>query len=174
MYATEGILPVTDQPFVHRGVLVAISLIAVAVMLAVSMVWAARASADVADTLREAVTAARAGAACAPLQPDPLVQRSSEIVLHSTDSYLNHDARTVPVEDPSLLQSILKDLGYQTTKVKILQGAGRTEADAIEFILISGYQTIPDCDYSDFGAAITRNDTSGYFLTAVVLAGARQ
>ncbi len=126
------------------------------------------AAADPATTLRTAVTQLRGGTSCRPLRPDASAEEASAIVIRSTDKYLDHTARAVPVSDPL---PILKDLGSGANKAKLLQGAGRTEADAIEFVLISGYAAIPDCSFTDYGVSALQNTLSGYFLTSMVLAG---
>ncbi|BBY83427.1 hypothetical protein H7I53_25440 [Mycolicibacterium pulveris] len=128
----------------------------------------AAAGADATDDLITAVTSARAGY-CEPLRFDPLAQRAAEIALASTGDYMDFNARAVPIEN---VLPVLQDLGSDATTAKLLQGAGRTEADAIRFILISGFQDIPNCAYSRFGGTTVLNEPSGYYLTAVVLAGA--
>jgi hypothetical protein len=150
----------------HYAVLIAAPVTAICVAAAV---LAPRAVADAADTFGQAVEAARGGTSCKPLQPDPLAQQASALVLQSTDAYLNHTARAVPIEDGV---PVLKDLGSSATKVKVLQGAGQTEIDAIKFIFISGYNVIPDCGYTGYGASITQNESNDSYLTAVVLTGA--
>jgi hypothetical protein len=141
----------------------------VTVICVAAAVLAPPAVADAADALRQAVEAARGGTSCQPLQPDPLAQQASAFVLQSTDAYLNHTARAVPIEDGL---PVLKDLGSSATKVKVLQGAGQTEFDAIKFIFISGYNVIPDCGYTGYGASFAQNESDDYYLTAVVLIGA--
>jgi hypothetical protein len=150
-----------------------------AVAAVAASVWLATpAAADSTDTFRHAVTSARGATSCPALRSDPLVQQVSEIALRSTDAYLDHDARAVPISNPlpgipvlSPLQ-VLNDRGSRAKKAKLLQGAGHTESDAIDFILISGFDSIPDCSYTDYGLSMSHNKTSGYFLTAMVLAGA--
>lgn len=97
-----------------------------------------------------------------------MAQQTAELSIHSTDVYLNHTARAVPMADPL---PTLKDLGSTATRAYLLQGAGLNEADAVKFILISGFNVVPDCGYSQFGVATAYNEASGYYLAAAVLAG---
>ncbi|MDT5138003.1 MAG: hypothetical protein QOD58_2265, partial [Mycobacterium sp.] len=39
-------------------------------------------------------------------------------------------------------------------------------------LLLEGYDKVPDCTYTDFGASAITDQTSGRILMAVVLAGA--
>ena len=142
---------------------------AVATAFAANVFQAPSAKADFADNLRDAVMQAREGASCGPLRSDPLADQTAEIAARSTDTYLDHNARVVPVSDPL---PILKDLGLNAGKAKLLQGAGKTEADAIKAILITGYKDFPDCSYTAYGTrALPYSDTNGWFLAAVLLAG---
>lgn len=126
-------------------------------------------SADFADHLVQAVQQARGGTTCSPLQPEPLVSKVASIAAQSTKTYLNHTARVVPVDDPL---PILKERGSSAGKAVLLQGAGKTEADAVKSILITGSSAIPDCSYAQYGVSTLSNDNpNGYYLTAVVLAG---
>lgn len=146
-------------------------------VITASLVLAPSAAADSGDAIRSAVISARGATSCGPLKSDPVVQEVSDIANRSTDTYLDHDAQTAPISNPlpgipglSPLQ-VLNDRGSGAKKAKLLQGAGRNEADAIKFILISGYNSIPDCSYTQYGVSLTQNTTSGYFLTSMVLAG---
>lgn len=127
------------------------------------------AAADWAAELSNSVVTARSNSSCGPLRLDPTVQQAAIFAVRSSDNYISHNARSIPVSDPL---PILKDYGSTATKAKLLQGAGKTPADAIKFILISGYNVIPDCAYTSYGGATARNKSDGYFLTAVVLAAA--
>jgi len=136
------------------------------------------AAADSTDAFQHAVTSTRNAASCIAWRLDPLVEQVTQIANQSTDVYLDHNARSVPLSDPlpnipvlTPLQ-VLNDRGSKAKKAKLLQGAGHTEADAISFITISGYNTIPDCTYTDYGLSLLHNRTSGYFLAAMVVAGA--
>jgi hypothetical protein len=135
----------------------------------VSAFQAPSAAADFADNLRDAVAQARQSSSCGALQPEPLADQTAAIAARSTDTYLDHNARVIPVSDPL---PILKDLGLNAGKAKLLQGAGQTEAVAIKAILISGYKELADCSYTSYGTSTLPNsNTGGWFLSAVVLAG---
>jgi hypothetical protein len=134
-----------------------------------TVVWPAPvARADSASDLRDAVASAHSGISCGPLQYNDVVAHVAEVVNRSTDDYLNHTATRVPISDP--LEG-LKGLGYGGTKAYLLQGAHQSEANAIKGALLEGYAALTDCAYSDFGVSILRNESTGYALAAVVLAG---
>jgi hypothetical protein len=113
------------------------------------------------------------------LRADPLVTKTADFVTQTTSKYLNHDTRVAPgrvnangqlIVDPF---PILKDLGSNAGKARSIEGAGKTQADAIKSLLITGFRDIPDCSYSEFGVSVMPNDNpDGYYLTALVLAGA--
>lgn len=162
----------------HQRVCGTVTVLATMVLASV-WPWAPSAGADLA-ALSSAVTQARAGTPCPQLQSHPLVQRASEIANRSNDDYLNHTARSAPVGEaapgvpvPVLgATEVLKDLGFDAKKTKLLSGAGRTEVDAIKFILVSGFASIPDCSYTKFGVSSLLNEKTGYYLTTVILAEA--
>jgi hypothetical protein len=136
--------------------------------LSAGFVHAPQAAADFTDNLRSAVTQARGGSSCTALRPDPLADQAAAIVARSTDAYLDHNARAVPIEDPL---PVLKDLGLNVSKAKLLQGAGQTEADAIKVVLITGFRDLPDCGYTVVGISTRPNNNSGnWFLTVAILA----
>jgi hypothetical protein len=152
----------------HCGGQCIASAIAVMTTVVAGVFQAPRAAADFTNNLRGAVMQARLDA-CGPLRPEPLVDQTAAFAVRSTSTYLNHTARAVPMADPL---PVLKDLGFNAGKATLLQGAGKTEADAIKFILVSGYKDIPDCSYAEYGLSTSPNDNpNGYFLTALVLAG---
>jgi hypothetical protein len=124
------------------------------------------ATADSTDSLNAALMAAR-GVSCAPLRANPIVQKAADEVNDSTDKWLNHASRAIPVPDATPL---LKDLGYGGTKSAILVGAGITSADSIKALLLQGYLNIPDCSYLDYGVSSVHNASKDMILTAVVLA----
>jgi hypothetical protein len=146
------------------------AVVAVMTMLAVGASPAPAAAADFAGNFRDAVLRAHAGAPCPPLRPEPLADQTAVIVAKSLATYLDHNARVVPVTDPL---PILKDLGLNVGKAKLVQGAGKTEDDAITSALIIGVKDLPDCSYSEYGTTVLPNtNRGGYYLTAAVLAGA--
>jgi hypothetical protein len=141
-------------------------------VMAVSVVAASiglppSAAADSADNLRNALLSARSSS-CGPLRSNPAAEQTATIVNRSTDSYLDHTARALPVPDPL---PVLKDLGYGGHKAVMLQGAGHTEAKAIKGALLEGFDALPDCSYTDYGVSLLHNATSEYMLTVAVLAG---
>jgi hypothetical protein len=152
----------------HRS-RVCVVAVAAAMVTAISVIQAPSSAADFADNLSDAVTQARQGSPCGALRREPLADQTAAIAARSTDTYLDHNARVIPVSDPL---PILKDLGLNAGKAKLLQGAGKTEADAIKAILITGYKELPDCAYTSYGASTLPNSNiDGWFLSAVVLAG---
>jgi len=147
-----------------RGVasaVMAMTILAAGVSLAPSAV------ANSADSLRAAVMSARQPS-CRPLRSDPIVEQTAEIVNRSTDKWLNHTGRVVPVPDP---QPILQDLGYGGSRSVQIEGAGDTEAQAITGLLLIGHDILPDCSYTDYGVSLIQNQRTGHYLTTVVLAG---
>ncbi|QLL10536.1 hypothetical protein H0P51_27695 [Mycobacterium vicinigordonae] len=110
----------------------------------------------------------RAGTSCPPLRDNAIVEEAADIVNRSTDDYINHAATHVPIDDPL---PGLKDLGYGGNKAFRLQGSHKNAADALKGVLLEGYKTIPDCSYKDFGVSVRQNETNGYTLITVILAG---
>jgi len=147
---------------------VALAVVAVSAVVS-SVCQVPSAAADFAGNLRSAVIKARQGSSCAPFRSEALADQASAIAARSTDIYLDHNARVIPVSDPL---PILKDLGLGVGKAKLLQGAGKTETEAIKAILISGYKELADCSYTEYGTSTLPNSNmGGWFLSAVVLAG---
>lgn len=139
----------------------AMTLVAASVSLAPSAV------ANSVESLRAAVMTARPS--CAPLRSDPLVEQAADIVNRSTDRWLDHTGRAVPVPEPL---PILRDLGYGGGRAVQVEGAGDTDAQAIAGLLIIGYDILSDCSYTDYGVSVLQNQRTGHYLTTVVLAGA--
>jgi hypothetical protein len=146
-----------------RGMLAAAAAIA---FLAATILMPPPAVADSADGLRGAVGSLRS-ASCGPLRPDPLVESTAEDVNRSSAAWLDHIGRVAPVDDPLPL---LKDRGFAGKKARLVQGAGRTAADAIKGLLLEGYLDIPDCSYTEYGVSLITNRTTNYVLAAIVLA----
>jgi hypothetical protein len=152
------------------------SAIAVTTVAAVSVFQAPSTAANFTDNLRDAVVQAH-GTSCRPLRTEPLVDQTAAFVAQSTDHWLNHTARVAPgrVSQLGRLEvdplPILKDLGSNASKAIAIEGAGKTEADAIKSILITGFKAIPDCSYAAYGVStLPNNNPDGYFLTALILA----
>lgn len=126
------------------------------------------AAADPAPALSDAVSQLRAGGQCGPLTHDPIADATAKVVNRSTDTYVSHNARHVPVSDAL---PIFHDLGGGGGKTHILRGAADNEADAIKGLILQGYAAIPDCSYTGFGTSMSRNPDAAKVLTAVVLVG---
>lgn len=156
------------HPLVRSVKRCAAAVLAISLAMSAGTAVASPVGADSTGDLAAAVLSAR-GNGCPPLQPDPLVQQTSDMVLRSTDTYLDHTARAIPIADPL---PTLHDLGSTNTgKAVLFQGAGRNPTDAIKFVLITGRDAIPDCSYTRYGVSAAQNATSGFFLTTLVLAG---
>lgn len=133
------------------------------------MLLASPAAADPDQNLQDAVASVR-GSACGPLTYDPVVEHAAEIVNRSTDEYISHTARNVPVDE---VMPILKDLGSGAGKAVRLQGVGhnQNDGDAIKGVLLEGYKAIPDCAYTDFGVSLRHNVDTGDSIAVAILAG---
>ncbi|OJZ76355.1 hypothetical protein BRW65_01145 [Mycobacterium paraffinicum] len=138
-------------------------------LLGVGFAPAPSAGADATDNLRSAVDQVRAGTSCGALRGDPIIEKVATKINQSTQNYIDHQATQTPITDPL---TGLKILGYRGTKATLLQGASTNDADSIKALILQGYNKIPDCAYTDFGANMQLNERTGYWLTAVVLAGA--
>ena len=144
------------------------SMLIVASILVIGVWLGPVAQAENTTNLRDAVVAGRGETSCEALRYNDVVGDVAERINKSTDDYVNHLATRVPIADP--LEG-LKELGYGGTRGYLLQGAHEIAASAIRGALLQGYAAIPDCSYTDFGVSLVRNNTTGYFLAVVVLAG---
>lgn len=151
----------------HRRVRLVALTMAIVSTPAVEVSLASSAVADSAGNLRTAVMSLRQGS-CSALRSDSLVEQAAENVIQSTDAWVDHTARAVPVPD---VVPVLKDLGYAGNKATMLVSAGHTDAEAIAGLLLQGYLSIRDCSYADYGASLRQNQTSGFYLATVVMAG---
>ena len=151
----------TRRWWLVRGVLPSAAL---ASALAVSL--APMATADATGSLKVQVDAARGG--CPPLQSDPVLDGVAQRANNESQSYIEHTARFIPVEDP---MPVLRELGYQTGKAKLIPGYGDIEAKAIHGVIVQGWQAIPDCTYTKYGVNVLADAGGGYVLAALVLAG---
>ncbi|MCV7039423.1 hypothetical protein BST36_02200 [Mycolicibacterium moriokaense] len=136
--------------------------------LTATVVLACPATADPAPSLQGAVEQVRGSSTCGQLEYDPVVEEAAEIVNRSSDVYLNHTARHVPVADPL---PIIHDLGVAGGKAISLYGAAPNTGDSIRSVLLQGYQAIPDCAYTKFGVSMLWNESTGKNLATVVLVG---
>lgn len=133
----------------------------------VSVFTAPSAVADLRDILSAAVQAARAPS-CGPLRSSPVVDEAAEIIGESTDKWINHTARAIPVTDPL---PVLKDLGFEGTKAELLTSAKQSDAEAVEALLVQGYLAVPNCQYTELGVSTLYNAYKDVILMTVVLAG---
>ncbi|WP_235738277.1 hypothetical protein [Mycolicibacterium austroafricanum] len=141
-----------------------------ATVAAAGWTGAPTAGADPHQGLTEVITAARGSAPCGPLRYDPQAEHAAEIINRSTYAYVNHTAEHVPADDTHPA-AIAADVGLTGTKVISLQGAGKSERDAIQGLVTQGYLALPDCAYTDFGTSMLYEPESGYSLAVVVMAG---
>ena len=152
--------------------LMARRLIAVAIGTVVaSLVAAPAASADPTGDLRSAVAAKRKN--CPALQQDPILDGVAERADRETQDYAQNIARFQPMEDP---MPTLKQLGYPAGKAKLLSGYSAPDRPdpqqrAIYGATLFGWDTIPDCTYTRYGAHAMTNPVNGNATSAVVLAG---
>ncbi|ORA41073.1 hypothetical protein BST20_02755 [Mycobacterium branderi] len=147
--------------------------VVVATMVAVaSLVLAPLASADATADLRSAVAAKRGG--CPPLQSDPVLERIAQRANLETQNYANHTARYQPMEDP---MPALRQLSYPAGKAKLLSGFANVnqfadaQQKAIYGAALFGWDTIPDCSYTRYGADVVTDPHSGNTTAAIVLTG---
>ena len=143
--------------------------IAIVTILAIVFAPAPTARADATDNLRSAVAQVRAGTSCGALRANPVADQVAAKINQSTQDYMEHQATQTPITDPL---TGLKILGYPGSKASLLQGASTDYSDSIKALMLQGYNKIPDCAYTDFGANMQQNERTGYWLTVVVLAGA--
>lgn len=139
--------------------------------VAMSTVLAPAAAADATADLRAAIAAKRGS--CPALLADPVLDAVAQRANLETQDYAQGIARFQPMEDP---MPILKQLSYPAGKAKLLAGfadASKTDAQqrAIYGAALFGWETIPDCTYTRYGAYAITNAKTGNATAAVVLAG---
>jgi hypothetical protein len=146
--------------------------VTVTVAVAAAMVLAPAAGADPGADLRSAVAAKRGS--CPALQSDPILDSVAQRANLETRAYANHTARFQPMEDP---MPMLRQLSYPAGKAKLLSGFASTQkfADAAQKAIygaaLFGWDTIPDCTYTKYGADVLTDAGTGNTVAAVVLAG---
>lgn len=136
-----------------------------------AMVLAPAAAADSTEDLRSAIDAKRGN--CPALEQDPILDGVAEQANVETQNYAQQIARFQPMEDP---MPILQRLSYPAGKAKLLSGySGPEHADpigrAIYGATLFGFETIPDCTYTRYGAHAMTNAANGIATAAIVLAG---
>jgi hypothetical protein len=136
------------------------------VIAALAITLAPASAADATANLESTVNAARG--ACPPLQPDAVLYGVAQRANNETHSYIEYNARFEPFEDP---MPVLRELGYNAGKAKLVVGNGDTEAKAIHGVIVLGWEAIPDCSYTKYGLNALSDTDAGYTLTALVLAG---
>lgn len=165
-------------PLAGRGDLLRVALIiTTAAVLAIAL--APTSAADTTANLKSAVDSTRAASGCPPLESDPVLNDVALRNTSETDTYLLHVSRDEPFESEeripkrtTLLATILRDVGYNASKSKLLVGYGHVEADAISGALLQGWDSIPDCAYTKYGVSAIDNADPQQTVTAVVLAAA--
>lgn len=126
------------------------------------------ASADVTDSFRAAVAAARP-AACGPIRSDPLIDQVAGQINDSTDRWLNFESRAVPESDA---MPLLQDIGYVgASKATILNGGARDVGSSIKGALLQGFAILPDCSLTAYGVATKYNARKDVILVVAVLVG---
>jgi len=149
-----------------------VALAMMSLVTATGMLLAPSASADSTADLRSAVAAKRGG--CPALQSDPVLEGLAQRANLETQNYANHTARFQPMEDP---MPTLRQLSYPAAKAKLLAGFASTHqfADAPQKAIygatLFGWDTIPDCSYTRYGADVVTDNNTGNTMAAVVLAG---
>lgn len=132
-----------------------------------SIMFASPAVADPTGDLRVAVDEKRGD--CPPLQQDSMLDGVAEQADRETQEYAHMTARFQPMEDPVPL---LRQLGYPAGKAKLLSGySAESQERAIYGAVLFGWDTIPDCAYTRYGAHAMTNPHSGIATAAIVLAG---
>lgn len=147
--------------------------VAAAMMSVVTaIVLAPSSSADPTADLRSAVAAKRGG--CPALLSDPVLEGVAQRANLETQNYANHTARFQPMEDPL---PTLRQLSYPAGKAKLLSGFANVDQfpdapqKAIYGATLFGWDTIPDCSYTRYGADVVTDPKTGNTTAAVVLAG---
>jgi hypothetical protein len=154
----------TRRPWLGRF---ASALAGAAVAMVVTTSLAPLSLADPTDNLRTKVEAARGG--CPPLRQDPILDNVARRADNETRAYTEHTARFEPFEDAL---PVLHEIGYKAGKAKLLAAYAHDVPTAIHGAILFGWEAIPDCTYTSFGADILDNTKSaGYVLAAVILAG---
>jgi hypothetical protein len=147
--------------------------VVIAMMAAVAAtLLAPSSSADSTADLRSAVAAKRGG--CPALKSDPVLEGVAQRANLETQNYANHTARFQPMEDP---MPTLRQLSYPARKAKLLAGFADAHqfADAPQKAIygaaLFGWDTIPDCSYTRYGADVVTDTKTGKTTAAIVLAG---
>lgn len=155
-----------------RRVAIAVVAAMFELFFALALMLAPLSSADPTADLRAAVAAKRGS--CPALQPDSVLDGVAQRANLETQNYASHTARFQPLEDPL---PMLRQLSYPAGKAKLLAGFANVQkfadaqAKAIYGATLFGWDTIPDCTYTRYGADVVANDSTGNTTAAIVLAG---
>lgn len=151
----------------------ALLMAAAAMIVAVTATMLApTASADTTGELKSAVAAKRGG--CQALQSDPVLDAVAQRANLETLAYAGHTARFQPIADP---MPMLRQLSYPAGKAKLLAGFGDAQqfADpqqkAVYGATLFGWDTIPDCSYTRYGADALTDPKTGNVFTLLLLVG---
>lgn len=139
-------------------------------LLVGSFALAASAVAENDGAFVDAVSAARTGSSCGPLNRNATLDRAADVVNRSTFRFLNHTAESNP-PDPEQSAAIIKELGFDGPHVVILQGAGSEESAAIKGVLLDGRDALLDCSYTKFGVSHLYESESGFYILVAILGG---
>jgi hypothetical protein len=146
---------------------------AAAMMAAVTATMLAPASsAAFTGELKSAVEAKRGG--CPALQSDPVLDAVAQRANLETQTYARFAARFQPMEDP---MPMLRQLSYPAGKSKMLTGFGDAQQfpdpqqKAVHGVTLFGWDTIPDCSFTRYGADAATDTKNGNAFAVVVLVG---
>jgi len=156
-----------DQPSKQRSCrLFAAAFLSAMAFAVLAIALAPTAAADVTADLRASVDDARGR--CPALQSDPVLTDAAIRATAESQAYIDHTARFIPFEDP---MPVLREMGYNAGKAKLVVGYGDSQDKAIRGISVLGWDTIPDCSYTKYGLSALYGARGDYVLTAMVLAG---
>lgn len=172
--------------------------VSITASVALAISFAPTSAADPTTHLKSEIDAARSAAGCPALQLDPVLNDASQRVAREVDDFVKHNSRTLPTSGETDLTptgkggllKVLSELGYGTTKAKLLTGygdyltggPGGNEDKSIKATVLqgSGFNVFADCTYTKYGLSAINDDSSGgwpstaprtYTVTVVVVAG---
>lgn len=144
------------------------AVLAISTVLSSDLALAPPALSEPSPIFKDAVMQARAGSSCGQLRYNPIAEQVAEISNQSQNKYIDHTATGKPIDD---VRPGLQDLGYHGSKGALLLGAAKNIDDSIRAALLEGFIPLPDCSYTDFGVSMLHNESKGYYLASLVLAG---
>lgn len=140
--------------------------VAAALTMGANLMIAPVAVADDSANLASQVASARGG--CPPLMANPVLTDLARRANAETRANIEHTARSLPFEDPTPL---LHDLGYPASKSKLLSGYADDAEKAARGSVLFGWDTLPDCSYTEYGLDLYDGSANGYWLSSVIIAG---